>query len=49
MTSVSNEDAEDLAAALGCQVGSMSFPYLGLPMGTTKPSIQDLLPIVEGV
>jgi hypothetical protein len=46
---VSNEDAEVLAAALGCQVGSMPFPYLGLPMGTTKPSIQDLLPIVEGV
>jgi hypothetical protein len=26
----------------------MPFPYLGLPMGTTKPSIEDLLPIVEG-
>jgi hypothetical protein len=38
-----------LAAALGCQVGSMPFPYLGLPIGTTKPSIQDFLPIVEGV
>jgi hypothetical protein len=46
---VSDEDSTTLTAALGCQVGSMPFPYLGLPMGTTKPSIQDLFPIVEGV
>jgi hypothetical protein len=38
-----------LAEALGCQVGSLPFPYLGLPLGTTKPSIQDLMPIVHGL
>ncbi|XP_071677274.1 uncharacterized protein [Lolium perenne] len=38
-----------LAEALGCQIGSLPFPYLGLPLGTTKPSIQDLMPIVHGL
>jgi hypothetical protein len=38
-----------LDEALGCQVGSLPFPYLGLPMGTTKPSVQDLMPIVNGL
>jgi hypothetical protein len=38
-----------LAAIMGCQVGSLTFPYLGLPLGTTRPCIQDLLPIVNGL
>jgi hypothetical protein len=46
---VSDEDTAMLAAAMGCQIGTMPFPYLGLPLGTTKPSIQDLLPMVESV
>jgi hypothetical protein len=28
---------QDLASAFGCQVGTMPFTYLGLPMGTTNP------------
>jgi hypothetical protein len=35
-----------LATEFGCQVGSMPFTYLGLPLGTTKPLINDLLPLV---
>jgi hypothetical protein len=38
-----------LAAIMGCQVGSLPFPYLGLPLGTTRPCIKDLLPIVNGL
>jgi len=31
-----------LASAFGCAIGSMPFTYLGLPMGTTKPKMEDL-------
>jgi len=36
----------NLAAILGCQIGSMPFTYLGLPMGTTKPRMTDLTPLM---
>ena len=39
----------DLAAAFECQVGSMPFTYLGLPMGTTKPRFEDLTPLMDRV
>jgi hypothetical protein len=35
-----------LADEFGCQIGTMPFTYLGLPLGTTKPQIHDLLPLV---
>jgi hypothetical protein len=35
-----------LAGTLGCQVESMPFTYLGLPLGTTKPVIQDYMPLL---
>ena len=38
-----------LAAAFECQVGSMPFTYLGLPMGTTKPRFEDLTPLMDRV
>ena len=34
---------------LGCSVGSMPFTYLGLPMGTTRPTLLELMPLVHGV
>ena len=37
---------EALAAGFGCKVESPPFTYLGLPMGTTRPRIIDLMPIV---
>jgi hypothetical protein len=43
---VSNEVMASLAEDFGCQVGSMPFTYLGLPLGTTKSQIQDLMPLV---
>jgi hypothetical protein len=33
-----------LANAFGCNVGSMPFTYLGLPLGTTKPTLQEFSP-----
>jgi len=36
-----------LASAFGCAIGSMPFTYLGLPMGTTKPKMEDLTPLMD--
>ena len=46
---VPSDDMETLAATLGCQVGSLPFTYLGLPMGTTKPRMTDLTPMMDRV
>jgi hypothetical protein len=39
--------ATRLAATLGCKIGTTPFTYLGLPMGTTRPRIVDLMPLVD--
>ena len=41
--------AQHIAQIFSCVVGKLPFTYLGLPMGTTKPSVQDLMPLVCGV
>ena len=38
-----------LAAVLSCQIGTMPFTYLGLPMGTTKPRMLDLTPLMDKI
>jgi hypothetical protein len=43
------EKVEILDGTLRCQVGTMLFTYLGLPMGTTKPVMQDFLPLFSRV
>ena len=43
---VSEEKLQSLAATFGCAVGQLPFTYLGLPLGVTKPTIQDLSPLV---
>ena len=45
----SDDETAQLAAILGCQVGQMPFTYLGLPLGTTRPTIQDLSPLVDSI
>lgn len=35
-----------LAHIFGCVVGKMPFTYLGLPLGTTRPTVLDLMPLV---
>jgi hypothetical protein len=44
---ISDQQVQDLAQGFGCVVGTFPFPYLGLPMGTTKPRIVDLMPLVD--
>ena len=41
------EKAIDLANVLGCQVGSLPFTYLGLPLGITKLRIVDFAPLIN--
>jgi hypothetical protein len=36
---VDEDVLKQLAEEFGCQVGTMSFTYLGLPLGTTRPTI----------
>jgi hypothetical protein len=43
---VKGEEMQQLANSFGCQVASLPFTYLGLPLGTAKPKIQHLTPIV---
>jgi hypothetical protein len=43
---MNDEEALHLANTFGCKVGTMPFTYLGLPLGTTKPSIQDFSPLI---
>jgi hypothetical protein len=38
-----------LANTFGCATGTLPFTYLGLPLGTTRPTVQDLTPIVYQV
>jgi len=43
---VSEARLSHLASTFGCRVGSMPFTYLGLPLGTTRPSVQDFTPLL---
>jgi hypothetical protein len=46
---ITRQKAQELATIFGCAVASMPFTYLGLPMGTTKPAMTDLLPLVDRI
>ena len=46
---MSDEEGARVATFLGCDVGSMPFTYLALPMGTSRPTIYDLLPLVDRI
>lgn len=43
---ISSEKTKHLAATFGCSIGSFPFTYLGLPLGITKPGVDDFLPLV---
>jgi hypothetical protein len=42
----SSERITLLAESFGCQVTSLPFTYLGFPLGTARPQLQDLMPLV---
>jgi len=51
MISINVDDCkmQRLAGTIGCTIGTMPFTYLGLPMGTTKPRMEDLTPLMDRV
>jgi hypothetical protein len=44
---IDTDHATALTNAFECKVQTLPFAYLGLPLGTTRPSIADLMPIVS--
>jgi hypothetical protein len=38
-----------LANTFGCNIGTFPFPYLGLPMGTTKPKVDDFISLLQRI
>ena len=44
---VTPEKMQHLAQTFGCAIGSLPFTYLGLPMGTTKPRMENLTPMMD--
>jgi hypothetical protein len=46
---ISQLESEALSAQIQCNIASMPFPYLGIPMGTTKPTIRDLSPLTDRI
>jgi hypothetical protein len=46
---LSAEKALHLAHTIGCLVESLPFTYLGLPLGTTKPSVEEFLPLLQRI
>jgi retron-type reverse transcriptase len=43
---VRNEKLNYLAATFGCAIGSLPFTYLGLPLGLTKPKVEEFMPLI---
>jgi hypothetical protein len=39
----------ELAATFGCKPESLPSTYLGLPMGTTRPKMEDLIGIIQRI
>jgi hypothetical protein len=44
---LSSEKAEIMAGVFGCKIQTMPFTYLGLPMGSTKPRVDDFAPLMN--
>jgi hypothetical protein len=38
---------ELLSQTFGCSIGAMPFTYLGLPLGLTKPTVAECLPLIS--
>ena len=44
---LSNEKLNHLARTFGCATSSFPFTYLGLPMGLSRPKVDDFLPLIS--
>lgn len=43
------QTVSNLANVFGCKVENLPFTYLGLPLGTTKPTVQDLILVITKI
>ena len=43
---IGHDTCTELADLFGCKVETLPFTYLGLPMGITKPRVDDLVPMM---
>ncbi len=46
---MSEVEGSRIASLLVCSVGSLPFTYLGLSMGTSRPTISELMPVVDRI
>jgi hypothetical protein len=46
---ISQQHAAYMARVFGCQIQGMPFPYIGLPMGSTKPRVDHFAPLIDRV
>uniref|UniRef100_A0A453JDH2 Reverse transcriptase domain-containing protein n=1 Tax=Aegilops tauschii subsp. strangulata TaxID=200361 RepID=A0A453JDH2_AEGTS len=46
---VDHAKLDQLAAILGCNIGYFPFTYLGLPLGTKKPKVEDFFPMMKRI
>lgn len=46
---VEEEKMHHLAKTFNCQIGTLPFTYLGLPLGLNKTSVADCLPLVQSI
>jgi hypothetical protein len=44
---LSNGKLSHIVRTFGCQTGSFPFTYLGLPLGLTRPKVDDFLPLIS--
>jgi hypothetical protein len=49
LINISHDRLQHLASTFHYQTGSFPFTYLGLPLYSTKPTIQDCLPLVSRI
>jgi hypothetical protein len=46
---MSHQHATYMAGVFGCKIQGMPFPYLGLPMGSTKTRVEHFAPLMDRV
>ena len=46
---IPNDKIANLVGLMNCKQGSFPFTYLGLPLGTTKPTLEHFIPMVQKV
>jgi hypothetical protein len=44
---VDDQKTNHLARTFGCNVASMLFTYLGLPLGSHRPSFNEFMPLLN--